>query len=66
LTPDQYRLGRVDEALFRKYLQRHEHQTIIYFENITEGVKNSSEQLRKLVALYFRFSLIWTSLHLAF
>jgi hypothetical protein len=58
LTPDQYPLGRVDEKLFQKYQQGHKHGTIIYFANITEGVKNSIEQLRKLVALYFRFSLI--------
>lgn len=58
LTPDQYPLGRVDDALFQKYQEGHEHGTIIYFENITEGVKSSIEQLRKLVALYFRFSLI--------
>ncbi len=58
LTPDQYALGKVDEALFQKYQKGHEHGTIIYFETITEGVRKSIDQLRKLVALHFRFSLI--------
>jgi hypothetical protein len=58
LTPDEYPLGRVNEALFQKYKEEHEQGTIIYFENITEGIRNSIDQLRKVIALYFRFSLI--------
>lgn len=58
LTPDEYPLGEVDESLFAQYLEGHSHGTIIYFENITEGVRNSIAQIRKLIALYFRFSLI--------
>jgi hypothetical protein len=58
LTPDRYPLGRVDETLFQKYRKGHKHGTIIYFENITEGVRNSIGYLRRLIALYFRFSLI--------
>lgn len=58
LTPDRYPLGRVDETLFQKYVKGHEHGTIIYFENINEGVRNSIDHLRKLIALYFRFSLV--------
>lgn len=58
LTPDRYPLGSVDEALFREYQRGHAHGTIIYFENLTEGVRNSIDQIRKVMALYFRFSLI--------
>lgn len=58
LTPDEYPLGEVDESLFARYLEGHSHGTIIYFENITEGVRNSIVQIRKVIALYFRFSLI--------
>jgi len=58
LTPDRYPLGRVDETLFQKYEKGHRHGTIIYFENISEGVRNSIDYLRKLIALYFRFSLV--------
>ena len=32
--------------------------TIIIFEDINEGIKNRIEYIRKLVALYFRFSLL--------
>lgn len=58
LTPDRYPLGTVNESLFLKYQDGLEHGTIIYFENITEGVRNSIDQIRKVLALYFRFSLI--------
>ncbi|MBS3954769.1 MAG: ATP-binding protein [Methylomicrobium sp.] len=58
LTPDQYPLDKVEEAIFQEYKKGHKHGTIIYFENISEGVKNSIEYLRKLIALYFRFSLV--------
>lgn len=58
LTPDRYPLGRLDESLFQQYQEGHDHGTIIYFENITEGVRNSIDQIRKVMALYFRFSLI--------
>jgi len=58
LTPDRYPLGRVDESLFQRYKEGHDHGTIIYFEEISEGVRNSIDQIRKVMALYFRFSLI--------
>ncbi|GAB4404442.1 MAG: hypothetical protein OHK003_32370 [Anaerolineales bacterium] len=58
LTPDRYPLGKVNETLFQQYKERHAHGTIIYFEDINEGVKNNIEQIRKMIALYFRFSLI--------
>ncbi len=58
LTPDEYHLGKVDETLFRKYEQGHKRGTIIYFEEINEGIRNSVDYLKKLIALYFRFSLL--------
>jgi len=58
LTPDEYHLGKVDEPLFQKYKQGHKRGTIIYFEDVNEGIRNSIEHLKKLIALYFRFSLI--------
>ncbi|MBW7919899.1 MAG: ATP-binding protein [Anaerolineales bacterium] len=58
LTPDRYPLGELDETIFEMYEKGHEHGTIIYFENISDGVKNSIDYLRKLIALYFRFSLV--------
>jgi len=57
LKPDEYHLGKVDDANFKKYMKGHKRGTIIYFEDINDGIKNSTEYLKKLIALYFRFSL---------
>lgn len=58
LTPDQYHLDKVDESPFKKYKNEHTHGTIIFFEGINDGIKNTSGHLKKLIALYFRFSLV--------
>jgi len=58
LTPDQYKLGEVDPRLFGTYIDDHKQGTLIYFENIKEGINKSSDYLKKIIALYFRFSLI--------
>jgi len=38
LTPDQYKLGGVDPQLFGTYIDGHRQGTLIYFENIKEGI----------------------------
>jgi len=58
LTPDEYELGEVHLEDFKEYTKNHKKGTIIYFENIKDGIKNSSDYLKKLIALYFRFSLL--------
>lgn len=58
LTPNEYKLEGVDLKVFGKYIENHRQGTIIYFENIKEGINKSTEYLRKIIALYFRFSLI--------
>src|SRR5688572_23125830 len=58
LTPDAYPLEEWDAKTFGKYTKGHEKGTIIHFENIKEGIKNSLPFLKKIVALYFRFSLL--------
>ena len=58
LTPQQYELDPVDESHFAEYIEGHEHGTIIHFEGLKDGVKRSFEFLRKMIALYFRFSLL--------
>lgn len=58
LNPDEYKLGNVDEKALQKYTQNHEKGTIIYFENTNDGIRNSVDYLKKLIALYFRFSLL--------
>ena len=58
LKPQEYVLRKVDMGIFREYTKKHRKGTIIYFENIKEGIKSSLEHLRKIIALSFRFSLI--------
>ena len=58
LTPQQYALGTPRMTLVSKYTAGHTKGTIIYFENIKAGIKNSFDFLKKLIALYFRFSLL--------
>jgi len=58
LIPSDYPLKPFDLKVFDKHLKDHKKGTIIYFENVKEGLRNSFEFLRKAVALYFRFSLL--------
>ncbi|GAF92983.1 unnamed protein product, partial [marine sediment metagenome] len=58
LTPDQYKLGELNPRLFGTSIDDHKQGTLIYFENIKEGINKSSDYLKKIIALYFRFSLI--------
>ncbi|MDD5489289.1 MAG: ATP-binding protein [Candidatus Moranbacteria bacterium] len=58
LTPDQYPLEMPDTNVYKKYSKRNGKGTIIIFENINDGIKNSAEYLKKIIALYFRFSLL--------
>ncbi|RJQ42875.1 MAG: DNA mismatch repair protein [Gaiellales bacterium] len=58
LTPDKYALGEWDEGLFKEYTNNHNSGTIIYFKDFHEGIKNSLDYLKKMLALYFRFSLL--------
>lgn len=58
LLPEKYHLGEIDYSLFEKYTKNHKKGTIIYFEALKEDIKNTTQYLKKLIALYFRFSLI--------
>jgi hypothetical protein len=58
LTPDQYKLGEIDDEFFQKYTKDQAQGTIIFFDDINDGIRNSTDYLKKLVALYFRFSLL--------
>ncbi len=58
LKPDEYELRKIDEKIFRPYTKKLTQGTIIHFQSINEGIKSSIGYLRKLVALYFRFSLL--------
>lgn len=58
LAPQEYPLAPVNMSAFAKYTRGHSHGTIIRFEKLNEGVKHSLEFLSKIIALYFRFSLL--------
>ncbi|HLP63437.1 ATP-binding protein [Flavobacterium sp.] len=58
LTPQQYPLENVKLDIFNLLKKDLESGTIIYFEDINDGIRNRIEYIRKLIALFFRFSLI--------
>ncbi|MGH7889145.1 MAG: ATP-binding protein, partial [Thermodesulfobacteriota bacterium] len=58
LTPQEYPLENFDKRNFTKYTENHKKGTIILFKDIKGGIRNSLGILKKVVALYFRFSLI--------
>lgn len=58
LSSKNYELGYFQFSKVEKLTNNHKHGTIIYFEGIREGIRKSIDHLRKLIALYFRFSLI--------
>jgi hypothetical protein len=64
LEPNEYILGTAPLTPFKKETIDHEKGTIIYFEGIKEGIRNRTDYLRKVIALYFRFSLVDSSFNI--
>ena len=58
LTPQEYQLENYEKEIFSQYTSDHEHGTIIRFENIKDGIKNTEDFFKRVMALYFRFSLL--------
>lgn len=58
VKPDEYPLESVNMNLFGPYVKGHKKGTIIHFEQTKENIKNTVSYITKLIALYFRFSLI--------
>lgn len=58
LNPTEYALDQWDRQKLKKYTEQHLHGTIIRFERVKDGIRNSFEHLQKIIALYFRFSLL--------
>lgn len=58
LEPRSYKLEKPDLTALRKYTKGHAHGTIIRFDGIYDGIKSHFDFIKKVVALYFRFSLV--------
>ncbi len=58
LTPQEYLLGDTSKEKFSRFINNHESGTILFFDNIKDGIKNTEDYLKKVIALYFRFSLL--------
>ncbi|MBE3138590.1 MAG: ATP-binding protein [Actinobacteria bacterium] len=58
VTPNEYPLGDWELATFSQYTKNHDQGTIVYFENIKDGIKHNLKFLKYVIALYFRFSLL--------
>lgn len=58
LTPDQYPLEAPDPKLLDSLSKNHEAGTIIIFEDTKEQIRSSVAHIRKMLALYFRFSIL--------
>lgn len=58
MNSQDYKLEDLNENLTSKYSENLKKGTIIYFEDINDGIRNRVEYIRKLIALFFRFSLI--------
>ena len=58
LIPQEYPLENYEKNIFSQYTSDHEHGTIIRFENIKDGIRNTEDFLKRIMALYFRFSLL--------
>lgn len=52
------KLSEIDDVVFLDYKREHTKGTIIYFEDIHEGIKNKLGYIKILIALSFKFSLI--------
>lgn len=58
ISSNEYNLIAPSADFIRQYTKDFNKGTVIIFEGINEGVKNRIEYIRKLIALYFRFSLL--------
>ena len=58
VSANEYNLMEPSERIIEEYTRSLSHGTVIVFEEINDGIRNRVDYIRKLVALYFRFSLL--------
>ena len=61
VSANEYSLIEPSKRIIEKYNKDFSNGTIILFDGINDGIKNRIEYIRKLMALYFRFSLLDSS-----
>lgn len=61
VSANEYSLIEPSKGIIEKYNKDFSNGTIILFDEINDGIKNRIEYIRKLMALYFRFSLLDSS-----
>lgn len=64
VSTNEYKLGIPDAFIVDRFGKDMVSGTIILFEEINDGIRNRIQYIRKLVALYFRFSLLDPSFHI--
>lgn len=64
VSANEYKLSIPDTSIIENYGKGMTSGTIILFEEINDGIRNRIEYIRKLVALYFRFSLLDSSFNI--
>ena len=57
LNSQDYKLDPLEND-FTVNMEKIEHGTLIFFDQVTNGIFNTIEYIKKAIALYFRFSLI--------
>jgi DNA mismatch endonuclease Vsr len=58
LRVQEYPLETWKASALAEYTRMRRHGTIVYFERVKEGIRTSFPLLEKIIALYFRFSLL--------
>lgn len=64
ISSHDYPLESVNDSLFTSIKTDHDNGTIICFENIKDGIRNTDDFLKKIIALHFRFSLVDTNFNI--
>ena len=64
VSTNDYHLTAPDSTLLEEFGKGMTSGTIIFFEDINDGIRNRIDYIRKMVALYFRFSLVDSSFNI--
>ena len=64
VSASKYKLGTPSKKIIEGYAKNLDKGTVIIFEDLNDGIKNRIDYIRKLIALYFRFSLIDNSFNI--